>query len=72
MAGRLSPAPSFAFFNRDETALSEVFFEGSDDELGMENEEEDGSVANFERCQIKVKERNTYSYSHACIATLDL
>ena len=38
MASRRIPAAAVAkFFEGDESYLSEVFFEGSDDELGMED-----------------------------------
>lgn len=35
---RVSAASVVSYFNGDEAALSEVFMEGSDDELGMEDE----------------------------------
>ena len=41
MSRRLSLGSVDQFFNRDDdAAFSEVFFEGSDDELDMEDEEE--------------------------------
>ena len=55
MAGRRVPAAVVSrFFEGDETHLSEVFFEGSDDDLGMEAEstdseevETDGTIKNY-------------------------
>ena len=44
MAKRFSFKALISFFSGDDSALPEVFFEGSKDELGMEDEEsEDGS-----------------------------
>ena len=53
MSRRLSLGSVVQFFGGDDdTALPEVFFEGSDDELGMEDEEEYDPEPAFEPMEI--------------------
>ena len=51
MAHKLSSATVISYFSSEDT-LPEVFFEGSDDELGMEDEESDDSEPDFEPLEI--------------------
>ena len=51
MAHKLSSAAVISYFSGEDT-LPEVFFEGSDDELGMEDESEDDSDPDFEPLEI--------------------
>ena len=52
MAKRFSSKAVISFFSGDNSALSEVFFEGSEDELGMEDEESDNSEPEFEPLEV--------------------
>ena len=51
MAQKLSSAAVIRYFS-GEDALPEVFFEGSDDELGLEDEIEDDSEPDFEPLEV--------------------
>ena len=51
MAQKLSSAAVIHYFS-SEDALPEVFFEGSDDELGLEDEIEDDSELDFEPLEV--------------------
>ena len=51
MAHKLSSAAVIRYFSGEDT-LPEVFFEGSDDELGMEDETEDDSEPDFEPLEV--------------------
>ena len=53
MAERISPSDVIRFFSVDDSALPEILFEGSDDELGMEDEESDDSEPEFEPLEIE-------------------
>ena len=59
MAHNLSSATVIRYFSGENT-LPEVFFEGSDDELGMEDEAEDDSKPDFEPLEI-IDEYTIYS-----------
>ena len=48
MASRhVSAARIVSYFNGDDASLSEVFMDGSDDDLGMEDEYSDSSEENL-------------------------
>ena len=51
MAQKVSSAAVIRYFSSEDT-LQEVFFEGSDDELGMEDETEDDSEPDFEPLEV--------------------
>ena len=51
MAQKLSSAAVIRYFSGEDT-LPEVFFEGSDDELGLEDEIEDDSKPDFEPLEV--------------------
>ena len=51
MAHKLSSATVIRYFSGEDT-LPEVIFEGSDDELGMEDVSEDDSEPDFEPLEI--------------------
>ena len=53
MAARISPSAVVRYFSGDDTALPEIFFEGSDDELGMEDQELDDSEPPFEPLEVE-------------------
>ena len=52
MAERFTSKAVISFFSGDDSALPEVFFEGSEDELGMEDEESDDSEPEFEPLEV--------------------
>ena len=52
MAKRFSSKAVISFFSGDNSTFPEVFFERSEDELGMEDEESDNSEPEFEPLEV--------------------
>ena len=53
MAARISPSAVECYFSGDDTTLPEIFFKGSNDELGIEDEELDDSEPHFEPLEVE-------------------
>ena len=61
MAARVSPSAVVRYFSGDDIALPEIFFEGRDDELGVEDAELDDSEPPFE--PLEVEDQGEFGYT---------
>ena len=72
MSKRLSPSAVIRFFSGEEDSLSEIIFDGSDDELGMEDEEPLDYEPPFESLEVDHGKTIIYIIMHimcVCVAS---